>query len=212
MATEAQLQLIKSMSAQRSEALATTHAWVMAQDLTVGQLIDVLKTVPVNADPEKQQVIAALEEAMPGLGGSVSFAASLVSQFRRKGDLSDKQWPHVHSLIAQAGKPQVQLQVGDIAHLGGDEYAIVVSNKEGTGVYAKLLTDTGVQYAKGLISRCRTGRVLTGDEKAAVASRYGIASGRCVFCSKGLSTKESLGVGYGPNCAEKYGLPWGVSV
>ena len=69
-----------------------------------------------------------------------------------------------------------------------------------------------MRFVRGLINRCRTGRVLTGDEKAAVASRYGIASGRCVFCSKGLSTKESLGVGYGPNCAEKYGLPWGVSV
>lgn len=31
----------------------------------------------------------------------------------------------------------------------------------------------------------------------------------CCFCGKELTTKESLHVGYGPICAEKWGLPWG---
>lgn len=31
----------------------------------------------------------------------------------------------------------------------------------------------------------------------------------CCFCSTEITTKESLSVGYGPICAEKWGLPWG---
>lgn len=46
------------------------------------------------------------------------------------------------------------------------------------------------------------------DPKA-VATAYGLRTGSCCFCSRDLSTKESVAVGYGPICAEKYGLPWG---
>ena len=43
----------------------------------------------------------------------------------------------------------------------------------------------------------------------AVAKVYGSRTGNCCFCSKHLKTKESVAVGYGPICAEKFGLPWG---
>ena len=33
----------------------------------------------------------------------------------------------------------------------------------------------------------------------------------CCFCSTELTSKESLAVGYGPICAEKWGLPWGIT-
>lgn len=31
----------------------------------------------------------------------------------------------------------------------------------------------------------------------------------CCFCGRDLDTKESIFAGYGPICADKYGLPWG---
>jgi len=34
--------------------------------------------------------------------------------------------------------------------------------------------------------------------------------GACCFCSRALTRNESIGVGYGPTCAERYGLPWGA--
>ncbi len=46
-------------------------------------------------------------------------------------------------------------------------------------------------------------------DPAAVAGQHGIATGRCSFCGRLLSTKESRSVGYGPDCAEAAGLPWG---
>jgi hypothetical protein len=42
-----------------------------------------------------------------------------------------------------------------------------------------------------------------------VAAEYGRRTGSCCFCARELRTKDSLAVGYGPICAEKYGLPWG---
>jgi Family of unknown function (DUF6011) len=47
------------------------------------------------------------------------------------------------------------------------------------------------------------------DNPAGVAAAYGKRTGACCFCSRELETRESLAVGYGPTCAEHYGLPWG---
>jgi hypothetical protein len=46
-------------------------------------------------------------------------------------------------------------------------------------------------------------------DPAAVAGQHGVATGICCFCGLLLSTAESRSVGYGPICAEKFGLPWG---
>lgn len=45
---------------------------------------------------------------------------------------------------------------------------------------------------------------------AQFAGAYGQRVGACCFCSRELTTAESLAVGYGPICAEHYGLPWGT--
>lgn len=44
----------------------------------------------------------------------------------------------------------------------------------------------------------------------ATAAKYGQVSGRCCFCRTPLSAGQSLAVGYGPTCADNYGLPWGA--
>lgn len=46
----------------------------------------------------------------------------------------------------------------------------------------------------------------------AVAQQHGVATGQCCFCNRPLSTKESRSAGYGPICAEKFGLAWGSTV
>jgi hypothetical protein len=40
------------------------------------------------------------------------------------------------------------------------------------------------------------------------ATAYGHATGQCSFCARPLSDDRSVAVGYGPICADKYGLPW----
>lgn len=47
-------------------------------------------------------------------------------------------------------------------------------------------------------------------DPVAAAGEYGHLTGKCCFCSKVLDDARSVAVGYGPKCAEKYGLAWGV--
>jgi len=46
-------------------------------------------------------------------------------------------------------------------------------------------------------------------DPAKAAAVQGQRYGHCCFCSRELITTESVTVGYGPICADKYGLPWG---
>lgn len=49
-------------------------------------------------------------------------------------------------------------------------------------------------------------------DPAAAATAYGKATGCCSFCSKALTDGRSVAMGYGPVCADNYGLPWGDKV
>jgi len=46
-------------------------------------------------------------------------------------------------------------------------------------------------------------------DPAKAAAAYGHRCSSCCFCGRELKTRESVAVGYGPICAEKFGLPWG---
>lgn len=45
------------------------------------------------------------------------------------------------------------------------------------------------------------------NDPAGVAKAYGVKTGHCCFCSRELTDKVSVGLGYGPICAQHYGLP-----
>lgn len=47
-----------------------------------------------------------------------------------------------------------------------------------------------------------------GADPAGVASAFGKLTGNCCFCFRPLETGRSTAVGYGPVCADKYGLSW----
>jgi hypothetical protein len=49
------------------------------------------------------------------------------------------------------------------------------------------------------------------EDPVSYASMYGKASGRCCFCNKCLKESRSMAMGYGPVCANSYGLEWGKS-
>jgi hypothetical protein len=46
-------------------------------------------------------------------------------------------------------------------------------------------------------------------DPAASARTHGVTTGNCCFCRRDLTDGRSVSVGYGPICADHYGLPWG---
>jgi hypothetical protein len=42
------------------------------------------------------------------------------------------------------------------------------------------------------------------------AADFGHKTGRCCFCGQKLKDNRSTAVGYGPVCADRYGLAWGA--
>lgn len=47
-------------------------------------------------------------------------------------------------------------------------------------------------------------------DPASAAAAQGHMTGACCFCRITLTDARSVAVGYGPTCAENYGLPWGA--
>lgn len=62
-----------------------------------------------------------------------------------------------------------------------------------------------VKAPEGLVSALRR----FSADPVSVAVEYGRKTGACCFCSRDLTDGRSIHVGYGPVCAEKYGLSWG---
>jgi hypothetical protein len=46
-------------------------------------------------------------------------------------------------------------------------------------------------------------------DPAKAAAEYGHSVGACCFCRRELTDERSVSVGYGPICADRFGLPWG---
>ena len=108
--TQPQINFIQSLCAERTEALAGDYAHVMDTDVTTKQeasdLISELKKVPrdpVQVDPVDANRIDLLEQATVAPKDS-DFRDSLVSQFRDRGRLSDRQWKYVDRLTANGLK------------------------------------------------------------------------------------------------------------
>lgn len=49
-------------------------------------------------------------------------------------------------------------------------------------------------------------------DPARIAAEYGRRTGNCCFCRRALTDERSTQVGYGPICADNFGLPWGATV
>lgn len=84
----------------------------------------------------------------------------------------------------------------------GDNKWYGAVSPEGAWKPSRAVTDE----LRPLIARTLT--AFSNDPKHA-AMTYGHMSSNCCFCAKQLDTKESVHAGYGPVCADKWGLPWG---
>jgi len=138
---------------------------------------------------------------------------------------ADRHLPRLRSLIDRAAEsglqfPKINLETADGKRVrlsrAGDRSRTpgVVHITDGrpydnNTYYGKLYTD-GVF----LPSRSATPDIIAFLESLdadpeATASAYGSRTGNCCFCSRQLTDGRSVAVGYGPVCADSFGLAWG---
>jgi|ERR1017187_72842 hypothetical protein len=179
---------------------------------------------------------------------SIEFAKSLIDQYRVKGELSPKQEPYIHTMIAQAKNPYKypSIEVGDFdgvielfhtaqSHL---KFPKIVLQAAGNPIHLSL---AGVKSKfPGTISVAGPGKyperewygrvdangnwtpskgitpqmaealfellIEFAHDPAAVAQKQGVLAGVCCFCSKTLTEEHSTKAGFGPICAQHFGL------
>ena len=177
------------------------------------------------------------EEIIVELNKMVSwnnFAASLVGQYQRRGDLSEKQWDAAERTILNVRKSldrresltrdvdvsaiqnllvtaQVKRPVFRAADLA---FSLAPSNGKNAGaVYVK----RGPEYQGKImggkfmpISSCHSDTadavVRVSADPRGEAVKHGKVTGRCSCCGRELTDELSIEMGIGPVCATKWGL------
>ena len=76
--------------------------------------------------------------------------------------------------------------------------------------YGYLRTDGEAVLSWHATDAVREALAAIAHDPISAAAHAGKQTGACSFCARPLSTAESLAVGYGPVCAEHFGLPWGA--
>ena len=178
------------------------------------------------------------------------FAASLLDQVKKKGDLSPKQLQAVYQSIAReadwakqreqkaaqtqidmtdlldrfalalkAGIKRPKVNTGDLlfslapAHGRNAGCVYVKGEKDAYGdrPYLGKITPEGKFFAGPNVEDDVKQRIAeVGSDVVGSAKAHGAQHNNCCFCSRDLTTDESVSNGYGPICADRYGLPWVV--
>jgi polyhydroxyalkanoate synthesis regulator phasin len=179
------------------------------------------------------------------------FAASLLDQVKKKGDLSPKQLQAVYQSIAReadwakqreqkatqtqidmtdlldrfalalkAGIKRPKVNTGDLlfslapAHGRNAGCVYVKGEKDAYGdrPYLGKITPEGKFFAGPNVEDDVKQRIAeVGSDVVGSAKAHGAQHNNCCFCSRDLTTDESVSNGYGPICADRYGLPWVVT-
>lgn len=99
---------------------------------------------------------------------------------------------------------------GSRSRLGaGALSVVVVDGGERRGLLQADQNGTVVWLAKGATAEQLALLANLEADPSKVLGQHGVATGVCCCCGRPLSDKRSREVGYGPICAEKFGLPWG---
>lgn len=125
-------------------------------------------------------------------------------------------------MFAKAGaalkRPAVVITSGDLSvrisvASGRSRYAgqlMVASPSYGDAYYGRIDQDGGWHPSASSTQAVLDLLVAFAADPEQVAAAHGRQTGACCFCSRHLEDARSTSVGYGPVCAERYGLRWGV--
>lgn len=94
------------------------------------------------------------------------------------------------------------IMITDGGPYGDNKWFGTVNPQSGEWIPSKSTTEDEITIIRRVLQA-----FANNPQKAAMT--YGKAMHACCFCAKQLDTKESKFAGYGPVCADKFGLPWG---
>jgi hypothetical protein len=208
-----------SMPSDLAEALSGT---LSAQDtlMCLVNTVAVWKAVEAFTRVEDARIIA-LRHITPKPGFESSFIPSVLAAYADKGDLSPKQWGCVDKALAARAKDEPNADGTPKPRTGRP------NRYSGKCVNCSFQVPAGHGvYSNGAVSHtvCPTfeewcvdtyGALPGSDELRQIAVDHGQSTSHCIFCGLTLDHPDSDprqgGVGYGPVCAGKYGLPHGGS-
>jgi len=75
--------------------------------------------------------------------------------------------------------------------------------------YGRIDLQGGLVAGRGMVDEVQDFLTTFDAQPELVATAYGHRTGSCCFCSRTLTDGRSVAKGYGPICADRYGLPWG---
>lgn len=116
------------------------------------------------------------------------------------------------AIVLDAGDTPIRLSVaGAEARVPGSINVTTNGAYEGRTWFGRILKDGRFEKSPRVEVPADLVAILKrfAAEPATVAAEYGRKTGACCFCARPLTDGRSVSVGYGPICADRYGLPWG---
>ena len=178
---------------------------------------------------ERHEII----EALKPIEKTNAFAMSLLDQYRRKGTLSERQWDTAEVVIhrfVETQKPKAKVDVSRIEGLlhtakgnglkrpvfraDGLTLSLAGEKSRNPGaVYVKVGGEYAGKVQDGQWHPVRTAMPETLATLTAIAINpreaainYGRLTGSCACCGRTLTDPQSVELGIGPICAERWGI------
>jgi hypothetical protein len=107
------------------------------------------------------------------------------------------------------GSPVMLARAGDKSRYTG-QIMVTDGRPFGANTYYGRVDTNGVFFPAAPSSGVRDLLMRLSADPAGVAAEYGRLTGNCCFCGLRLTDARSTAVGYGPICADKFGLGWGA--
>lgn len=148
-------------------------------------------------------------------------ATDAVTPRQPKAERSTADLSSLRDMLAGSGKkfPKLRFQVGEqaiVLSLAGERSSrcgtVNITDGRPYGAntwFGRIELDGFLTAGKAATDEIVSALVTFAADPSAFAAQHGVATGCCMFCGRELETAESRSVGYGPICADRFGLPWG---
>lgn len=141
------------------------------------------------------------------LGGDIAGLMALFDKAAANG----LQWPKLRAITEDGTTLRLHRAGAKSKHVG----QIMVTSRLGEeSIYYGRLDLDGVfhpsqKVTSAALDQALPALVAMATDPAAAGKAYGSRTGHCAFCALPLEDGRSIEAGYGPVCAENFGLPWG---